>query len=251
MNQQYYKEYYELERRHWWFLVRQNILKNRIEKLLNGKKNLQILNIGVATGATSEMLSVFGNVVSLEYDKECYEFTKSKIQLPIILGSILDLPFENQKYDLVCAFDVIEHVQNDDLAISEMKRVCKSSGFVCVTVPAFMGLWSHHDVVNHHFRRYKMKRLSELLNNENNGIVLYKSYFNSLLFLPIYVFRRLSNWFVKDEKRSGSGADNTLVSIDNPINKLMYFIFETERKLLNLGIRFRFGVSAIIFWKKN
>ena len=156
MNINYYKEYAQLEREHWWFKVRGKIIIKLITSCIESSENkqLNILNIGAATGKTSEMLSTFGKVTSLEYDQDCCDYAKKQFNMTIINGSILDLPFKDDEFDLVCAFDVIEHVEDDLLGIQEMKRVCNSGGLIVLTVPAYMFLWSQHDEVNHHYRRY-------------------------------------------------------------------------------------------------
>ena len=154
MDKNYYKEYYHLEREHWWFQARGKILLKHLKCVFQGQPNIRILNIGAATGRSSELLMQLGDVTSVEFDTDCYEFSRDFVKIPIVQGSILDLAFSDDTFDLVCAFDVIEHVEDDTLAVSEMRRVCKPGGVMCVTVPAFMFLWSEHDVVNHHFRRY-------------------------------------------------------------------------------------------------
>ena len=189
MQHDYYKEYYELERKHWWFVAREKILSNYIDKLIKEKNlissNLQILNVGCGPGRSSEYLSKFGKVTSIEYDKFCCEFASEKTGLKIINGSITELPFENDTFDLVCAFDVVEHVEDDQLAVNELKRVTKSNAHVLITVPAYMSLWSHHDVINHHFKRYKENEIKALFKKINNGEEVFSSYFNFFLFLPI------------------------------------------------------------------
>lgn len=249
MEKQYYQEYYELERKNWWFRVRNQILMERVATLLKGKQSLKILNVGVATGSTSELLTQFGEVVSIEYDADCCEFAKEKTGLNIVQGSILELPFEDGSYDLVCAFDVIEHVKDDGKAVSELKRVCKSDGWVVVSVPAFMFLWSHHDVINHHYRRYTMSMLQEVFLKEKNGQIAYKSYFNSILFLPIAAFRLVSEAIPKKWIRKGTGADNHVFPQESIVSKLLFQIFSMEKPLLKSGITFPFGVSAMLCWK--
>ena len=248
MDTQYYKEYYELERSNWWFTARLEILKSHIQKLYPGRTDLNILNIGVATGATSVMLESFGKVKSIEYDEVCFNFVKEKLPIDIEQGSILELRFDENTYDLVCAFDVIEHVENDQLAVNEMKRVCKPDGFVFVTVPAFMSLWGQHDVVNHHFRRYKTLELSKLFGN--NGKIQYLTYFNSWLFIPIYAIRSLGNKFPRLFKRDGSGSDHSMFELGF-LNTVLYYIFLSENVFLKMKIRFPFGVSALLSWKKT
>ena len=173
MNINYYKEYAQLEREHWWFQVRGKIISKLILTSIetNENKQLNILNIGAATGKTSEILSKFGKVTSLEYDKDCCDYAKQQFNMTIIHGSILELPFMDEEFDLVCAFDVIEHVEDDLLGINEMKRVCKIDGLLVLTVPAFMFLWSHHDEVNHHYRRYTLNNLKDLVKKAmENGV---------------------------------------------------------------------------------
>ena len=171
MDINYYKEYATLERQHWWFKVRGKIISRLISASIQNKENkpLTILNIGAATGKTSELLSKFGKVTSLEYDQDCCNYANEQFNLTIIHGSILDLPFKDEEFDLVCAFDVIEHVEDDLSGVHEMKRVCKRDGQIVLTVPAYLFLWSHHDIVNHHFRRYTLKSLKDLVIKNTNS----------------------------------------------------------------------------------
>lgn len=254
MEKKYYEEYYTLERTNWWFKVRNQILMERVAKFADGKTDLKILNIGAGTGRTSELLQRFGEVTSLEYDEYCIAFTRDKLPFPVQRGSILDLQFADNTFDLVCAFDVIEHVEDDGLAVREMKRVCRPGGQVIVSVPAFLFLWSHHDVVNHHYRRYTMSGLRRLfaenhVPNKASGKILHSTYFNTLLFPPIAAFRLMARWLPARLIRRGTGADNHVVPQDSPINRMLERIFDVERPLLRRGVRFPFGVSAMLVWQ--
>ena len=98
MDSNYYKDYFELERNHWWFLARNEIIRSQVEELYQAKGGpLKIINVGVATGATSEMLANFGEVTSIEYEQDCINFTKIKIDIDIHLGTILDLKYLTTK----------------------------------------------------------------------------------------------------------------------------------------------------------
>ena len=248
MDKNYYLEYYQLEREHWWFKARLELLKDQVAAIAKNNNNLSILNIGVATGATSIMLQQFGKVKSIEYDKLCFEFVKETLQIDIEQGTILDLQFGDNSYDLVCAFDVIEHVQDDVKAVSEMQRVCKPNGSILLAVPALMVLWSKHDEVNHHFKRYTVAELKKLLST--NGNIVYVSYFNSILFPFILAFRIIGNWFPALFKREGSGSDFSLMK-NRFLNMFFYHIMRSESFFLNRNIKLPFGVSAIISWKKS
>ena len=249
MNQAYYQEYYHIEREHWWFLVRNKIIMNHLRGKLPANRPLKILNVGVATGYSSQLLAEFGQVKSVEYDQECYEFTKAAVPIDLIQGSILELPFENDSYDLVCAFDVIEHVVEHELAVQEMQRVCKSSGLVCVTVPAFQFLWNQHDDVNHHVRRYTRTLLESLF--QKTGKIRFSSYFNFLLFFPIAGFRLLSKILPLHERKVEEAGSDFTVMNGSIFQKIFYGIFNSENIFINNNISLPVGVSLLLTWQKN
>lgn len=253
MDKEYYKEYYHLERNHWWFKARLEILESLFEtKIRSDRQNLTILNAGAATGATSEMLKRHGRVTTLEYDKDCSLFLEGILNEKIVNASLTELPFEDNSFDVVCAFDVIEHIEDDKKAVSEMYRVLKTGGIVFITVPAFMSMWSEHDEINHHFRRYKLKQLIQLHKNEGFNIT-FSSYFNFYLFLPIYVVRSISNLLkgsAKKESSATTGSDFEKANSSGLVNKLLFYLFRSERTFLKNNITLPFGVSALLIGKK-
>jgi SAM-dependent methyltransferase len=249
MDKQYYKEYYKLEREHWWFMARGEILASLIKRNVNPSKRLKILNIGTATGGGTAMLEKFGDVTSIEYDEDCCQFLNEVLHIPALQGSITELEFEDNSFDLVCAFDVIEHVEDDGKAASEMLRVCKKDGLVFATVPAFMLLWSEHDVINHHHRRYKINQFRNLFKVEDANI-LFKSYFNFFFFIPIATVRILMWPFQKGKVKAKENAESDFARFNTGfLNKLFYKIFLIEKSLLKI-VRFPVGVSITLMIKK-
>jgi SAM-dependent methyltransferase len=249
MNKDYYSVYYQMERSHWWFKVREKILISQIQKhvTIGSHSPLNILNVGVATGRTTEFLSQFGEVASLEYDPDCCQFLREKLQMNVIQGSVLDLPFQNDQFDLVCAFDVIEHVEDDQKAVEELYRVCKPGSHVFVTAPAFMELWSSHDLVNQHYRRYRLPEIKGLF-KRFRGEIAFKSYFNSLLFPPIYLFRKISGLFKSSHSVPSSDFENFTPSL--LLSKILFSLFNLEVHLLK-KINFGYGVSIAFLYKKE
>ena len=242
MNKEYVKQYVRLEKDHWWFLVRQKIILKFLKKYLQVEQTpgLKVLNVGASGGATSRLLSGFGTVESVETDLFFIEYLKQQ-QVAVTEASVTSLPFPDNNFDLVCAFDVIEHVADDASAIKEMTRVCKPNGAICITVPAFDVLWSGHDIVNRHYRRYRKKSLEQL---EASTQILSPGktlYFNSLLFLPILIVRKISTIFSKNKNRDTS--DFTYFKTSDIPNRFFWFIFGIEVPLL--GFPFPFGVSLI------
>lgn len=251
MDRAYYDEYYFLERNHWWFIVRSKIIDDLFHRLFEPNKTYSILNIGVATGASNDVLEKFGEVTSIEYDIDCAFFTFRDSGKPILIASIEDLPFKMEEFDIVCAFDVIEHVENDKKSVFEMIRVCKPGGKIIITVPALMCLWSHHDEVNQHVRRYKMKEIIRLFKiNDKKGFEIYSTYFNTFLFPIILLFRLISKLLPKKIIRHGAGSDFTIINNENIINSLLFRIFDTERILLKY-LKYNFGASILYVWQKQ
>lgn len=248
MDRNYYTEYYDLERTHWWFLARGEILLSQIKRLFPNRNDLQILNVGAATGRSSELLAAFGSVRSLEFDETCIEEVKDRLAFKIYPGDITALSEPDNTYDLVCAFDVIEHVEADAKAIQELFRVCKPGGLVFVTVPAFPSLWSRHDEVNMHFSRYRSKILHALL--PGNSEIIFSSYFNFWLFLPIWLFRQISNLFPKPKVVQDAGSDFSKLKYKT-LNRVFKTIFVSENKLLKKGISLPFGVSLMLLGRKK
>ena len=252
MEPAYYNEYYRNEREHWWFRARESILRHQLERLISEGRiptRPRILNIGAATGRSSEWLGELGDVVSLEYDGDCCRLTRERTGLDIVEGTILDLPWESGSFDVVCAFDVIEHVEDDAGAVAEMERVCRKDGILFVTVPASPLLWSEHDEINHHFRRYRMRELKALFKGCD---VLLGTGFNSVLFAPIAVHRvvrRLADRLSKARNRPlKSDFSRSQVSM---VDGVLETLFRSESLWLSRGIGLPWGVSAMIIAKRS
>ncbi len=254
MEKKYYRAYYALERNHWWFKARQKILETQIKNTFPNHSNLKILNAGCATGFSSEWLMQFGEVISLEYDPECFVFTRDVVKIPIVQGSILELPFKDKQFDLVVAFDVIEHVDNAVLAVQEMTRVAKANGYVFISVPAYMFLWSQHDEINHHFMRYTKNTLRKVF-KKSDLTPVFESYFNTFLFLPIVFVRVALNFFrkfkIQDAAKINENTSSDLELGSNKIlSELLYHIFVAENFLLKRRLHLPFGVSIMAMYKK-
>ncbi len=206
------------------------------------ERPLSILNVGAGTGYTSHLLSVFGDVTSLEYDLECCRLARETWQLPFDHGTVEQLPYDDGCYDLVCAFDVLEHVEDDVSAALELRRVCKPGGVVLVTVPAFMFLWSDHDVINHHERRYRMADLKTLFRDEE---IIYASYFNCYLF-PLVSTVRLAQRLSKLWRKGGEVRSDFDRWKPGVFDRLWFRIFRAESVRLEQHKSFPYGVSLLL-----
>jgi SAM-dependent methyltransferase len=251
MDNNYYKRYYVFEREHWWFTARAEILMSHIRRVFANRTDLKILNVGAATGYSSQLLQQFGAVTSVEFDQDCYEFTRDVVKIPIQQGSILELDFPDNTFDLVCAFDVIEHVEDDRLAVSEMRRVTRKGGVMFVSVPAIMLLWSEHDVVNHHFRRYSSKILRGLFSEHDT--LIFHSFFNFWLFFPIAVIRVALRLLTKKHLAKPEETQSDFDNFKNGglVNSMLKAVFLSENIFLKRFISLPIGVSLLSSWRKK
>ena len=154
-------------------------------------RQLRLLEAGCGTGGNLQMLAEFGKLDAFELDEEARAIAVGKLPMDIKNGMLPDnIPYESGKFDVVVAFDVIEHVERDVESLSSLGRQLAPGGRLIMTVPALPWLWSKHDVTHHHYRRYTRKILSDTL--VKAGLEpLRISYFNTLLF-PMIASLRLA-----------------------------------------------------------
>jgi SAM-dependent methyltransferase len=251
MRKDYYLEYYHNEREHWWFRGRERILRGQAQRIVRRQlrgSNAKILNIGVATGRSSEWLADYGTVTSLEYDADCCEFTREHCGLDVVQGSVLDLDFSDGSFDLVCGFDVIEHVEDDVRAAAEIRRVLRPGGIAFITVPACHWLWSEHDEINHHFRRYSLRQLRNLFSDYT---VLSCCGFNSILFPAIAAHRVSRSILEKVFGRSREAQSDFSRSRFTVAQRALEATFSFERTWLDRGIGPPWGVSALLVAQRS
>lgn len=239
MNPKAYIDMDKTESKHWWFLARRSIISQTI-KDLNLPENAKILEVGCGTGGNLEMLSKFGEVSALDMDITAIALASKKTSnlYDIRKGYCPNqIPFDSQQsFDLICMFDVLEHIEEDIETLVAIRKLLSKKGKVLLTVPAYQWLFGTHDIFLHHKRRYSAAVLREkVLTSQLNIIKL--SYFNMILFPLAVVDRTISKLF---NKQSVGGA-----TIPSPIiNQLFKKSFGFERFLLKYT-NLPFGLSLL------
>jgi SAM-dependent methyltransferase len=190
MDAAFYRAYFELEGRHWWFLGRRKLfLRTLEERFPPAARPIEVLDFGCGTGAFLEHLDRFGEVSAVDADPSavsfCHARGRSEVQ---VTPPGAQLPFPDDAFDLVTTLDVIEHIDDDVAALTELRRVLRPGGVLLVAVPAFGFLWGKQDEVSHHHRRYTSRTLRRTLTDAGFGVDR-TSYFNTLLFPPIAIVR--------------------------------------------------------------
>ncbi len=187
MELEYELQTHRAEDRHWWYQGRRRVLERAIERL-DLPAQARILDAGCGSGRNMVELARHGAVTGVELSDTSVELARARGAGEVLEGSVMDMPFDDASFDLAVSLDVIEHLEDDVSALRELRRVTKRGGTLLVTVPAYQWLWSGHDEVNHHHRRYSRRTL--LAAAERGGWRLERSaHFNSLL-LPVAILLR-------------------------------------------------------------
>ncbi len=189
MDRDYELQTHQAEDRHWWYRGRRTV----IERVLDGlglPERARILDAGCGSGRNMVELARRGTVTGVELsDTSVVPGPRSAACGEVIEGSVLEMPFADGSFDLAVSLDVIEHLEDDLAALRELRRVVAPGGALLVTVPAYQWLWSGHDEINHHHRRYTRRSLQRVA-EQAGWRQARTTYFNSLL-LPVAILLRV------------------------------------------------------------
>lgn len=241
LNPDIYTRMAAIEDEHWWFRGRRAIVASMIQGL-GLPSGASVLDAGSGTGGNLSMLLGFGDVVGMELDEVARRLASKKAGVTVVAGRLPDrVPFCEESFDLVTLLDVLEHVEDDQGTLEKLGNLLKPDGVLVLTVPAFPFLWSGHDVVHQHYRRYHLQSLVDRV--EAAGLkITYASYYNTLLF-PLIALIRLM------EKVFGTKGGHDLAVPSPWLNRLLYRIFASERHWLGKGV-FPFGVSIVLLARR-
>jgi SAM-dependent methyltransferase len=182
----------ELDEYHWWYRGRRLILLAELSRLPLPRP-ARVLDAGCGSGRTLLELRRLGDASGIELSPQAAEIARSRSGLEIKVGRLEELPWDEDTFDLVTCMDVIEHTPDDRVTLRELRRVCKPGGWLFVTVPAYQALWSPHDEVNHHYRRY-VRPMLRAAAVEAGWEVSRMSSFNTLLLAPAATVRVLQRY---------------------------------------------------------
>jgi len=243
----WYAELASLEANNFWFTARNQLIQWLMKRYL--PKSGSYLEVGCGTGFVLKMIvETFPDweIHATEAQPEGIEFAKQRVSRNVTFFQIdaCAIPFR-QEFNVVGAFDVIEHIRDDTKAISEIYAALKPGGFFILSVPQHMLLWSKYDEAGCHFRRYSAKELEAKLKDAGFTIVESTS-FNSLL-LPLML---LSRYF----KRTDNGIKVDVMDelrLSSFVNSILSSVLKLEFVLVRFGVRWPVGGSRVVVAQKN
>ena len=234
---------FRVEQSHWWHIGRRKILAGFVEEICRQvtDRRPRILDVGCGTGANLIMLSKYGDAEGVDVSEDALAFCRERGLDKVKLGAGEALPYEEGTFDLVTAFDVVEHMDDDLAGLSEMQRVLRPGGRVLLFVPTFMFLWGLQDDVSHHRRRYRLSQLRGVL--EKAGFEIERTtYANVTLFLPILLMRKLM-------RLTGIKAESENNINISALNGVLGSVLGAESIVLRY-FNLPFGVSGLCVAKK-
>jgi SAM-dependent methyltransferase len=224
MDQIVHQRMAEHDTTHWWYRARRDILHAYLQRYAALPKDARILEIGCGTGHNLAMLATFGTVEAIEIDDGSRAIAEQRLGRAVGDAPLPDLRgIARGAYDLVAVLDVVEHIGDDVAALAAMSTLLKPGGKILIAVPAHQWLWSAHDVVNHHHRRYSKATLKAAIVAAGLTPVRMR-WFNSLLF-PLAAAARIAGRLTGRDDSDDSPPPG-------PVNALFEAVFRLERHLV-------------------
>lgn len=235
--------FFQLGESYFWLAGQNELVERVLARYLArlggaGGQPLRILDIGCGPGNTLRRLDRWGHAFGMDFSMDALNFARSRGVRRIFRGDSMALPVASESIDCVVVLDNLEHVEDDDCALREIRRVLRPGGVFLFTVPAFMALWRHHDVMYGHFRRYTKRGFAARV--ERAGLVVEECrFFKCAFFLPLLVLAKSERLF----HRFLTPRDN-FYGVPEWLNRLMRgeIVWEDRSGLTRV---LPFGVSLI------
>lgn len=237
-----YAELYEVEAGSFWFRNRNSLILKTLTKQFPDATCL--LEIGCGTGfvlagiaASNPRLRLAGS--DLHHEALSY----AKVRLPGVTLLQMDagnIPYV-EEFDVICAFDVLEHIPHDEVALKQIHQALKRQGGVLITVPQHPGLWSRADEDAQHLRRYTRRDLCQKLIKNGFRIIMVSSFISFLL--PFLLISRLSSRFIP--RRRSINPQQGELHLPYTLDIFFEAICSCENLLINRDFSFPIGGSLL------
>lgn len=233
-----YEAMFGLEDIYWWFVARRQLAVEVVGREVGGRSDVRLLDVGCGTGSNLAAFSELADAAGIDMSAEALAFCRRRGVERVAYSTVEQLPFADGEFDVVTAMDMLEHTDDDLVALAELRRVLKPGGLLLATVPAYGFLWSEHDEALKHRRRYTAHELRNKLSVRGFHIER-TSYFITTLFLPILVMRIHQGLFKKS-----THPQTSVRLLPSWLNGLLVGLLSIERRLFR-RMNLPFGVSIV------
>lgn len=235
----------EVEDRHFWFRARNEIIAGLVvDPIRHLPSGFRILEVGCGSGNVLRTLHRLGagrgHVEGVEVSAAACEVARDRTGLVVTNGHLADMP-TLEPYDIIAAFDVLEHIADEAAVLGQMRERLAQRGRLILTVPAHPSLWSSFDVASEHYRRYTPRTLTKALVASGFEIE-YLTYFMSILFAPMWLRRRL----IRAERPNLGAVYDTEFTIVPVLNRVAYEMLRQDAHLLQRRVRVPMGTSLAV-----
>jgi SAM-dependent methyltransferase len=231
----YGREYRELYRRHWWWRVREAEILRELRILRPASGWHHLLDVGCGDGLFFEQLSRFGAVEGIEPDAALLD-PAGKWR-----SAIHVVPFDERfqpphRFDVILMLDVLEHLEHPEPALRHAVRLLAPGGYVLCTVPALQWIWTRHDDLNRHYRRYDRRSFRALARAAGLDILRERYLFQWLVGAKLLV-RGMERLVPEQPSLPGIPA--------RPVNALLTVVTGIEQRI-NRVLPMPFGSSLLV-----
>ncbi len=241
--------YHQVGNSYWWLSGKYEIVMDCIAHLIPQGKDLTILDAGCGPGNMLDRLSSRGAVTGTDLALPALSFCVKRGYKRIASSRLDVLALKSERFDLVTAIDVLEHMPDDAAGLREIHRVLRPGGIAVITVPAFQVLWGDHDDIYGHYRRYRVSQVAALMATSGFEVVKL-SYFQPLYFVPLLLFRR----WKRATQRNNSGRPieqrDDFVAVPAWLNTVLTRLMVAEKYYLR-HFKFPFGVTLVCVGRKG
>lgn len=223
---------------HWWYRGRRRIVRTVLDGLALPDA-ARVLDAGSGSGRTLDELARYGRVSAVEIEARGVEAARARGHADVQRAPVEAIPHPDATFDVATCLDVIEHTPDDVRSLAELRRVVRPNGALLVTVPAYPRLWSRHDELNRHQRRYTRAMLRAAAEGAGWRVERMTS-FNAAYLLPAAAVRLI--------RRGGGGSELALTP--PALDRLLELPLRAEAALIRRGASLPFGLSLLALLRR-